>query len=247
MVCRSMRFFTTSSSGLRPTSSLPRPSARFTRSPRPRSSRRCRIGSAGNLPSISLAPQDLAQVWQSIDVVAEALDVATQASELQSSIKGRIETIVEKTNGSPSRSIACLEWLEPLMAAGNWVPELVSLAGGVDLFGKPGEHSPWLAWDELERADPDIILALPCGFGLERTRQESAVLCQHDSWADCGRSENTRRFLPMVISFSTAPVPVWSSPWRFSPRLSIPRFSPRATREPDGNGCNKIRCPRVVR
>ena len=138
----------------------------------------------GGQPTIiSLAPQDLAQVWQSIDVVAQALDVATRASELQSTIQGRIDTIVEKTHGSPPRSIACLEWLDPVMAAGNWVPELVSLAGAVDLFGKPGEHSPWLAWDELERADPDIILALPCGFSLERTRQESVVLSQHDTWA----------------------------------------------------------------
>ena len=72
--------------------------------------------------------------------------------------------------------MACLEWLDPLMAAGNWVPELVSLAGGTNLVGKAGQHSPWLTMAELHSLDPDIIIALPCGFDLNTTRREMAVL-----------------------------------------------------------------------
>ena len=55
------------------------------------------------------------------------------------------------------------------MAAGNWVPELVELAGGINLFGEAGKHSPWMTWDDLGRRDPDVIVVLPCGFDMERT------------------------------------------------------------------------------
>lgn len=77
----------------------------------------------------------------------------------------------------------------------------------MDLFGTPGEHSPWLAWDELERADPDIILALPCGFGLERTRHESAVLAQHDTWARLRAVRENRTFLADGHQFFNRPGP----------------------------------------
>ena len=62
------------------------------------------------------------------------------------------------------------------MAAGNWMPELVELAGGTNLFGTAGEHSPWLEWEALRAADPDVVVILPCGFGVERTRRELAPL-----------------------------------------------------------------------
>ncbi len=68
------------------------------------------------------------------------------------------------------------------MAAGNWVPELVELAGGRNLFGTVGEHSPWLAWDAVRAADPDVIVAMPCGFDLARTRGEMAALERLPGW-----------------------------------------------------------------
>ncbi len=59
------------------------------------------------------------------------------------------------------------------MAAGNWVPELVELAGGVNLFGEAGKHSPWMTWDQLVARDPEVIVVLPCGFDMERSRSGS--------------------------------------------------------------------------
>ena len=66
-----------------------------------------------------------------------------------------------------------LEWLDPPMAAGNWVPELVALAGGRDVLGKPGEHSHWITWDDVIAADPDIVILVPCGFTLDRVVAEA--------------------------------------------------------------------------
>ena len=68
------------------------------------------------------------------------------------------------------------------MAAGNWVPELVEMAGGVNLFGELGRHSPWMNWRDLAESDPDIIITMPCGFDLERTRAEMYWLTQRPEW-----------------------------------------------------------------
>jgi iron complex transport system substrate-binding protein len=68
------------------------------------------------------------------------------------------------------------------MMAGNWMPELVAHAGGENLFGKAGSHSSVLDWEELRRADPEVIVALPCGFDLPRTRKEMAPLAARPGW-----------------------------------------------------------------
>ena len=68
------------------------------------------------------------------------------------------------------------------MAAGNWTPELIAIAGGVNLFGEAGKHSPWMSWEELVASDPDVILVTPCGFDLERTEKEMYWLSQRPEW-----------------------------------------------------------------
>src|SRR5262249_19102952 len=78
--------------------------------------------------------------------------------------------------------VAVLEWLDPLMAAGNWTPELVAYAGGESIFGASGEHSPWLSWEELQAADPDVIILSPCGFSIERTLIDIPLLQNHPIW-----------------------------------------------------------------
>ena len=76
----------------------------------------------------------------------------------------------DETSAVSSRpTVAAIEWLGPLMAGGNWMPELIEIAGGHSLFGKVSEHSPWLEWTRLIEADPEFILLLPCGFKIAQT------------------------------------------------------------------------------
>jgi iron complex transport system substrate-binding protein len=75
-----------------------------------------------------------------------------------------------------------LEWIDPLMAAGNWMPELVTLAGGCMLLGETGRHSPTIGWPDLRAADPDVVIVTACGFGLERTTREMVALLDHPEW-----------------------------------------------------------------
>ena len=142
---------------------------------------------------VSLHPEALADIWGSIPTVADALGVPERGRQLVDRLRGRMAAIADKARALPDRpTVACLEWLDPLMAAGNWMPELVELAGGVDLFGTAGRHAPWLPWDELRARDPEVLIALPCGFDRARTRAELPALTQRPGWSAL-RAVRTKR------------------------------------------------------
>jgi iron complex transport system substrate-binding protein len=132
---------------------------------------------------ISVAPLHLADVWLDIQTIADGLHVTEKGRALLLPLKNRVVDIITKTCMITKRpTVACVEWFEPLMAAGNWVPEMIELAGARDLLGSPGRHSAWLEWEKLTQADPDFIILMPCGFNLERTRSEMAVLERRPEW-----------------------------------------------------------------
>ncbi|MEW6305442.1 MAG: cobalamin-binding protein [Verrucomicrobiota bacterium] len=133
---------------------------------------------------ISLSPQRLAQVWDDIRRVAEALGLEDNGKSVLKELKNRCVDVIEKACPAGHRpSVACIEWLDPLMAAGNWVPEMVELAGGLNLFGEPGKHSPWLNWEAVQEHDPEIIIVMPCGFDIARTLRELPAVVQRPDWA----------------------------------------------------------------
>ena len=70
------------------------------------------------------------------------------------------------------------------MAAGNWTPELIEMAGGVNLFGQAGRHSPWMSWEELRASDPDVLILAPCGFDLARTAAEIRFMTSRPGWSE---------------------------------------------------------------
>ena len=132
---------------------------------------------------VSLEPMALADVWSDIRAVAEALGAPARAGELVGRLTGRLEALRAATRTLPSRpSIACIEWIDPLMMAGNWTPELVACAGGVDPFGQAGEHSGYLEIDELVAADPEVIAVMPCGFDIGRAEREMPALAARPEW-----------------------------------------------------------------
>lgn len=132
---------------------------------------------------ISLQPNALADVWADVERVGERLGVS--AVEGIVALEQRVNACTRQTQSLAADdrpTVACIEWIDPLMAAGNWIPELVQLAGGTSLFGAAGQHSPWLKWEELIAANPDVVVVMPCGFDLDRTRQEALQLTQHLQW-----------------------------------------------------------------
>jgi iron complex transport system substrate-binding protein len=145
---------------------------------------------------VALAPNALADVWHDIQTVADALDVSGHGRELIALLQKRMNALAARVQELSERpTVACIEWIDPLMASGNWMPELVDMAGGVNLFGEVGKHAPWMTWEELCSKDPDVILVLPCGFDVERTRQEMPTLTGRPEWPRLHAVQSGRVYL----------------------------------------------------
>jgi iron complex transport system substrate-binding protein len=155
---------------------------------------------------ISLQPNELTDVWADIKRVAQALDV--DAESVLGDLQSRIKAIADKVHQNDNRPTAvALEWTDPLMSAGNWIPELIEIAGARSLLGKTGQPSPYLQWEDLQAADPEYIVIMPCGFDLERTEQESQVLRQHRVWSNLQAVKNNKVFLTDGNAYFNRPGP----------------------------------------
>jgi iron complex transport system substrate-binding protein len=158
-----------------------------------------RLASAPQL--VPLNPASLADIWDDFRRVGEAVGVNPEP--VIRKLQNRMTPV--RTAGSPT--VACIEWIEPLMAAGNWTPELIHLAGGIDVFGKPGTHSPWITWEQLVARDPDVIIVAPCGFDLARTRDEMYWLTDRPEFTQLKAVRTGRLFLADGNQFFNRPGP----------------------------------------
>ena len=157
---------------------------------------------------VSLEPNALADVWADIVRVGKSLEADDRASDLVSRLQNGMESIVVKASGLQQRpTVACIEWIDPLMAAGNWMPELVEMAGGINLFGKAGKHSPWMTWEELASANPDLILVIPCGFDIDRTLEEMHLLADKPEWERLNAVRQARVFVADGNQYFNRPGP----------------------------------------
>ena len=128
-----------------------------------------------NTQVLALSPATLADLFSDILAVGRATGRLAQAREVVARLRARIASVACRVGTFSDRPrVAVIEWLDPPMAAGNWVPEMVRLAGGTDLFGTAGGHSHWISWDDVAAADPDIVILVPCGFTLDRVVAEAA-------------------------------------------------------------------------
>ena len=139
----------------------------------------------GSRPRIvSLQTTDLSGVWEDVSRVAEATGLTSQGTELVHSLKSRMIAIANQARPiSHHPTVGCIEWMDPLMASGNWMPELVTMAGGQNIFGQQGDHAPWITWEALKDVNPEVILVLPCGYSIQRTREELSSLTDNPMWS----------------------------------------------------------------
>ena len=122
---------------------------------------------------ISLEPNNLNQVWHGFDIIANAMDAPESSSILKTEINERFKLLKDKLNETRKKpTILCIEWIEPIIVAANWVPELVGIAGGRNVMSVSGEDSNFCSWDEVEKTNPDIIIMMPCGFEIKRTLED---------------------------------------------------------------------------
>jgi iron complex transport system substrate-binding protein len=157
---------------------------------------------------VSLKPDTLADIWEDIAKVARALGRDRQGERLVEQLKARMASIAKQGGAARTRPrSAMIEWIDPLMAGGNWMPELVQLAGGEHLFGVAGQPSPWLDWDEVVAADPDLILVHPCGFDMARTLHEMPLLEHRPGWRGLKAVQGGRIFVADGNQYFNRPGP----------------------------------------
>jgi len=139
----------------------------------------------GSPTVLSVHPHTISEMLDDIRCLGEALGRPGQAAHVIEDCQARIERVRRRMGGVTARPrVACLEWLDPLMFAGHWVPEMVGLAGGCDLLGASGEPSGYVEWERLRRAQPEVLVLLPCGLPMERARRELASLEALAGWED---------------------------------------------------------------
>jgi len=144
---------------------------------------------------VSMRPDRLADLWTDMRAIAGALGVPERGVQLVTRLRARMRALAERIPAGPRPRVACLEWVEPIMAAGHWTPELIAMAGGDDVLGEAGRHAGPIPFERLAAADPDVIWVTPCGFDLARTRREMAVLESHPGWGGLRAVREGRVFL----------------------------------------------------
>ncbi|WP_207535012.1 cobalamin-binding protein [Desertivirga arenae] len=145
---------------------------------------------------ISLSPETLDQILSDIATVAQKLEVQERGKNLIEELEERRDLIKHKLKFVESKpKVACIEWLDPLMTAGNWTPELIEIAGGVPVLAITGSHSPYIKPEDLVEANPDIIVVAACGFSIERSLQEISLLMQLPGWNELEAVKNNKLFI----------------------------------------------------
>jgi iron complex transport system substrate-binding protein len=135
------------------------------------------VAAAGRLPTrpevVSLDPSTLADVLADIPRLAEAAGAAESGTALLAESERRIAAVQAAVADAARPHVAAIEWLDPLFLGGHWVPTMIDLAGGVDALGVAGAKSRTADWSEVEQAQPEIVVSMPCGYGTERAAEET--------------------------------------------------------------------------
>lgn len=147
---------------------------------------------------LALKPESFFEVLAQIDLVGQATGLVREASSYKRELLRRYNDVIYQTR--PERIhqqvvVAVIEWTEPLMAAGNWTPELVEAAGGVSVGAKAGEPSGYLTWMDVVAARPEVLIVAPCGFNLERSMAEAKRLMSLPGYRDLPAVANGRAFV----------------------------------------------------
>jgi iron complex transport system substrate-binding protein len=137
---------------------------------------------------IALDPKTIGETMGDIRTVAAATGARDAALDLVARQRARIDRLRTAVKGAPQRpAVAAIEWFDPVFTAGHWTPQLIELAGGIDVLGLPGEHSEQTTWEMVAAARPEVVVCMPCGYDARRSLQEA------EQFADQLRSVGAER------------------------------------------------------
>ena len=150
---------------------------------------------------VSLQPQTLKEVLDEALRLARAMEALDAAMEVIANLETGLRVLREQigvdrsTNPQALPSVACIEWLEPLMVAGHWMPDVVEMAGGRPVLGTAGTPTEPVEWAAVREADPDVLALMPCGFSVDETRRDLHYLTERPGWGALSAVQNRRAAL----------------------------------------------------
>ena len=156
---------------------------------------------------ISVEPNSVKDIFKDIKIIAEALNVVDKGADLIEFMKYRIRTLKKSYDDKSELTVAAIEWIDPLMAAGNWVPELIEMAGGINLFGEAGKHSPWMEYKDLIEKDPQTIIIMPCGYNIQKSIFEITSLIKQKGWQKINAVRNDKVYITDGNQYFNRPGP----------------------------------------
>ena len=145
---------------------------------------------------ISLDPQFVGDVLEDIRTVGRATGTLDKAEAIAAKMQSRIDAVAARAQAAATRpKVLSLEWIEPLIYAGHWIPEMVEMAGGENCFGSKDAGSGPLEWSDLVASQPEIIVFMPCGFDVKRALQDVPLLAANEAWASLPAVRNQRVYV----------------------------------------------------
>jgi len=157
---------------------------------------------------VTLTPRGLHGIFENIRAVGEAIGLRERAARLVSELAARVDRVAAATRGVHRRPrVFCLEWLDPPYASGHWVPELVELAGGVDVLGRKGEDSTRIRWEAIVESAPEALVVMPCGFDVARAMSEVRRLEQRPGWWSLPAVREDRVYVTHASAYFSRPGP----------------------------------------
>ncbi|HEX8087162.1 MAG TPA: cobalamin-binding protein [Solirubrobacteraceae bacterium] len=125
---------------------------------------------------VSLDPKTYGETLADVRTIAHATDAKTAGVALVARTSRRVAAVEEAVAGVARRPrVAAIEWFDPVFVAGHWTPQLIEMAGGIDVLGFAGEHSEQTTWEAVKAAEPDVVIAMPCGYDAERAHEEALL------------------------------------------------------------------------
>ncbi|MEK6983575.1 MAG: cobalamin-binding protein [Nanoarchaeota archaeon] len=159
-----------------------------------------------NAEIISLKPSTLNDILDDIKTIGKATGKRIKAQGLVQALQSRIDHIRHKARNSADKpTVCCIEWIEPLICAGNWVPELVEIAGGINIISQKAQHSKKLELKRVLQLNPDKIIISPCGFKTKQTLNDMDLLTNKPKWKELKAVQNNEVYIVDGNSYFNRP------------------------------------------
>jgi iron complex transport system substrate-binding protein len=156
---------------------------------------------------LSFSAETLEDILADIQTIADTLGASHKGIELCKNIEDQFAKIRAQTHSKKPVHVEVIEWMDPLMTAGNWMPDLIQIAGGYSTLAESGKHSPFINFEKIETADPKVLMIIPCGYSIKQTQSELDTLLNLPGWTELQAVKNNQVYIADGHQYFNRPGP----------------------------------------